>query len=239
MAQPVEIEHFIVGLDLGQSADYTALVITRQRVPPGWRPGAAVRSEETAYEAVVLKRYPLGTAYPEIVTDVKELVVREPLGQKDLTGAPNTTLAVDATGVGPPVVDMLRRSGLQPVAITITGGNQVTHPAPRDWNVPKRDLVSVLQVLFHSGRLKIAAQLPHAETLKRELLNFRAKISVSGHDTYEAWREGQHDDLVLALALACWAGEHVRLAAPGKPAVGGSRPVLAAYDERRRGDLLR
>ena len=30
---------------------------------------------------------------------------------------------------------------------------------------------------------------------------------VTRHDTYEAWREGQHDDLVLSLALACWCGE--------------------------------
>ncbi len=30
------------------------------------------------------------------------------------------------------------------------------------------------------------------------------------NDTYNA-REGQHDDLVLALALACWAGESPEL----------------------------
>ena len=37
---------------------------------------------------------------------------------------------------------------------------------------------------------------------------FSAKISKStAHETYEAWREGNHDDLVLSGALACWAGE--------------------------------
>ena len=40
-----------------------------------------------------------------------------------------------------------------------------------------------------------------------ELLSFQVKISVSGHDTYGAWREGTHDDLVLATALAVWVGE--------------------------------
>lgn len=31
------------------------------------------------------------------------------------------------------------------------------------------------------------------------------KVNVStGHDSYEAWREGDHDDLVLAAALAAW-----------------------------------
>jgi hypothetical protein len=28
-----------------------------------------------------------------------------------------------------------------------------------------------------------------------------------GHDQHGAWREGTHDDLVLAVALACWYGE--------------------------------
>lgn len=33
------------------------------------------------------------------------------------------------------------------------------------------------------------------------------KISASGHDTYEAWREGIHDDTVLATAIAIWYAE--------------------------------
>jgi hypothetical protein len=28
------------------------------------------------------------------------------------------------------------------------------------------------------------------------------------HDSYGAWREGAHDDLVLAVAVAAWYGEH-------------------------------
>jgi hypothetical protein len=41
--------------------------------------------------------------------------------------------------------------------------------------------------------------------LKKELLNFKRKINLkTGHDSYEHWREGDHDDLVLACALACW-----------------------------------
>ena len=41
----------------------------------------------------------------------------------------------------------------------------------------------------------------------RELAQFKVKINIStGHDSYEAWREGDHDDLVLAVALACWYG---------------------------------
>ena len=74
--------------------------------------------------------------------------------------------------------------------------------------VPKRDLVSAPLALMQNGQLKIARGLSLRETPVKELLNFRVKINIStAHDSYEAWREGDHDDLVLSVALACWAGE--------------------------------
>ncbi len=76
--------------------------------------------------------------------------------------------------------------------------------------VPKRDVASTIAVLLQTGRLRIARGLKESETLLRELLNFRVKISLSGHDTYEAWREAEHDDLVLAVGLAAWLFEKGR-----------------------------
>ena len=39
-------------------------------------------------------------------------------------------------------------------------------------------------------------------------MNLKVKINIAtGHHSYEAWREGDHDDLVLAVAMACWCGE--------------------------------
>ena len=71
------------------------------------------------------------------------------------------------------------------------------------YHVPKRDLVTTLQVLLQSGRLKVASDLKLAKVLVDEMLNFKVKINVkTAHDSYEAWREGIHDDLVLAVALA-------------------------------------
>ncbi len=77
-------------------------------------------------------------------------------------------------------------------------------------HVPKRDVASTIAVLLQTGRLRIARGLKESETLLRELLNFRVKISLSGHDTYEAWREQEHDDLVLAVGLAAWLFEKGR-----------------------------
>jgi hypothetical protein len=67
-----------------------------------------------------------------------------------------------------------------------------------DWRVPKRDLVGAAQIALQNRILEIARKLSMSEILVRELLNFRVKISDLGHDTYNAWRESEHDDLVLA-----------------------------------------
>ena len=42
--------------------------------------------------------------------------------------------------------------------------------------MPKRDLVSLMQVLLQTQRLKVAEGLPDAAVLVEELLNFRVKI---------------------------------------------------------------
>ncbi len=80
-------------------------------------------------------------------------------------------------------------------------------------NVPKKELVSTLQVLLQARRLRVAPALPEAQTLVRELLNFQVKITPAANETFGAWREGQHDDLVLAMAIAAWQAE--RCPVPG------------------------
>ena len=57
-------------------------------------------------------------------------------------------------------------------------------------------------------RLQFAAALPLTPVLTQELLTFKVKIDPqTAHDSYSAWREKDHDDLVLALAMSIWWGE--------------------------------
>jgi hypothetical protein len=63
---------------------------------------------------------------------------------------------VDNTGVGRAVTDLLKAKGLKFIAVTITGGNEVHASSARAYRVPKRDLVSALEVPFHTGTLKVA-----------------------------------------------------------------------------------
>jgi hypothetical protein len=147
-----------------------------------------------------LFRWPLGTSYPSIVADVGALLSRDPLRGY-------CTLAIDATGVGVAITDLFKQAKIKHTAISITGGNLINR-TPNGVSVPKRDLAMTTQALLQSGRLRFAATLPLLDTLKSELQSFEVKVAaVSGHDTYEAWRSGAHDDLVLAVALAVWYRE--------------------------------
>jgi hypothetical protein len=69
--------------------------------------------------------------------------------------------------------------------------------------VPELALVSRLQALMHTGRLRMPDSLPFAKTLRRELLDFRVTYTAVGNATFGA-REGAHDDPVLAVALAVY-----------------------------------
>lgn len=193
---------FVLGLDLGQSQDYTALAIVERSDVETPDADGYVRVDKH-FSLRHLERYPLGTPYPKVVDNVAKLMATPPLFD-------NCILMVDATGVGRAVVDIFHKAYLRPVAVTITAGNKVTSDG-REFGVPKRDLIGVLEVTMQTGRLRIARELPEAKTLVDELLNFKRKVTLAGRDTYEAWREGTHDDLVLATSLACWYAErHVR-----------------------------
>jgi len=200
-ARPFEApqERFFLGLDLGQAQDFSALVALRRRREPDPRREGATQFR---YTVRGIRRWPLGTLYPAVVADVCALVSRPPLA--------GALLAVDFTGCGRPVVDMLRQARpqahLRPVLIT--AGHAVTGDE-HALRVPKRELVAAVAVLLQTGRLEIPGNIPEADVLGRELLFFRATISTSGHEQFEAdWRTRAHDDLVLALAMAAWLGEH-------------------------------
>jgi hypothetical protein len=76
---------------------------------------------------------------------------------------------VDQTGVGRAVVDMLRQAAGWVVPVTITGGHTVSRADNGSYHVPKKELVTCLQLVMQSRRLQIARSLPDAATLVREL----------------------------------------------------------------------
>ncbi len=166
-----------IGADLGQAQDPTAIAVAEVQ-----RPEIHVRH---------LERLPLGTPYPKVVDRIGVIVDR----------LPGAALVVDATGVGRAVLDQMREAGLGPVAVTITGGRFTSYDGTM-WRVPKKALLRPLVATTEAGRLKVAKGLREAEAFQREFLAFQRQITESGHSAFEG--VGEHDDLVIAVALACW-----------------------------------
>ena len=170
------------------------------------------------YRVRYSERAPLGTPYTKVLERVAELTRhRELQGQYYLT--------VDATCLGEPVMEMFRAVKLGTLkgvtAVSITGGEQARQTTScsaasgsgigsgESWNVPRRDLVSGLQVLLEKGELKIAKGLREAGVLVRELMAMRTGPGGVSDG-------GQHDDLALAVALACWeVGRRAKRASVG------------------------
>jgi len=198
-----------IGLDLGQAKDFSALAIieavriaTTTKKPNEKINCTNTKDEITQLNCIHLQRWQLRTSYPAIVADVVQMINNlDPKRTPD--GKP--ILAIHATGVGAPVVDLFKREKINAelVPIQIVGGANVSNENGM-FRVPKRDLVSVVQIGLQNRTLKIAGDLNLAETLSRELQNFTVKITDAANDVYGAWREGTHDDLVLAVALAVW-----------------------------------
>ena len=203
---------YFVGVDLGQSHDFTAIaVVERAEMAGDYDPVVAAYKKVVKLRVRFLARPALGTPYTEVVNRVVE-VTRWP----DLVK--RCQLIVDGTGVGRPVVDLLRRSGpgCTVMPVTITGGDTEEY-ANGYHRVPKRDLIVGLQLLFQRGELQIAGELELGPALEKELGDMRVKTTPFGREQYGAWREGQHDDLVLAVALACWGAQKMYPNPPSGP----------------------
>ncbi len=183
---------YFIGVDLGQTHDYTAIAVIQKYMPRqvAGRDILPIAAPSTPEDLLVrrLERIPLGTPYPRIIEHIRALT-------HDPRLAGRCALVVDATGLGAPVVDMLREpgTGCDVTAVTITAGNGISRRGHMHFGIPRRDLLAGVQLALEQGRLRISARLPEGPALGRELLALRA-----GHQSSE------HDDLVFAVALACW-----------------------------------
>src|SRR5262245_494147 len=203
MPETTEVVHYLAGLDLGQSHEFSALAVLERTAEPD---GAGHERPPFRYAVRHLGRFPPGTPFAEVGTRSAALLADPPLS--------HAALVVDQTGVGAPVLELLRQSGLRAGLrpVTVTAGHAAAPDGRGGWLVPKAVLVSTLQVLLQSRRLRVAGSLAGAALLVRALQNFRAKVTTAAtDDPLAGWREGKNDDLVLAVAVAAWEGERYQV----------------------------
>ncbi len=152
---------------------------------------------ETHYITRHLERLPLGTPYPQVVVRLVEVAARvaEKTGQEP-------DIYVDVTGVGAPVVDLIRAGGIKGRLwpVYFVHGDRLTRQGGQ-MTLGKAYLVSRLQTLLQGGRIHLP-KTQEAEALAKELLDYEIHVDEHANDTYGAFKVGTHDDLVTGLGLA-------------------------------------
>ena len=96
----------------------------------------------------------------------------------------NALVYLDATGLGDPIADDLLRAGVSVEPVKFT-------------EMIKKELVEKLSIFIEQKRISM---IPIKETM-HEFDNFSYHLTHSGKIRYEAL-SGQHDDIVIAHALA-------------------------------------
>jgi hypothetical protein len=198
---------YLVGLSLAQAPDTTGYALVRREwygrehpLPENVNPGA------WHHTICDLHRFSVGSTYDEIAQGV---VLR-----LEQSGIVNPPVVIDITGVGESVIKRVRLSLRENETheIRLTAQPRIEKGENWETNLPKVEMVTVLQIALQQKRLKIPKTLPEVETLVRELGDFRYKPKLAGPMPAEVeWRPGRNDDLVFAVALAIWQGDRYPL----------------------------
>jgi hypothetical protein len=190
---------YILALDPAQVRDWSALAAVE----------LGHEKKKMMYNLVSLERKQ-GLPYNEIVDWAIKAYRTDAFWREwDVSAPPE--LVVDATGVGLAVCDSLklemRKNGPHgPKPVVITSGNNLSHERGV-YHVGKARIVGDFLAAFDAGRVQINPNMPRYPALEKEMLSFRAELNAHGA-RFEA-APGEHDDLLMALAMAVWYGEDI------------------------------
>ena len=157
---------YCVGLDLGLRRDPSAVVVLERLPRDTGVYDRVLRCQvmETVFVVREARRFPLEMPYVEIPVEVRRVIrgLREGVTKK---------LMVDATGVGAPVVELLKKAdlGVELKPVVITGGETVGR-LPHAETVPRRVLLENLRILLETRAVRLPAGLAGLGDLRRELL---------------------------------------------------------------------
>lgn len=212
-----------IGIDIGQVRDYTAIVVAERQdsvlergrwvlpQPRGhmdilngsdiaWEPAKV----EQVYFTHRIERLTLGTPYPKVGDRIVEVAqnIREKTGYKGLLD-----INIDATGVGLPVADIInvalkKLPNIHVTSVLFTHGHKFERIRSDRATLGKAFLVSRLQVLLQTERIKFPSKNADALALAEELKVYEIKVTADGDDKFGAFSTGTHDDLTTALGLA-------------------------------------
>ena len=201
-AATAESRCFNVGLSMGQGAQPTGIAVLEKYTLPG---GGAVRQYPT-YVCRYLRRWlPPATAYPALAADLKTMFAT----------LPGANLVVESGASIKASMNFLRRQGLgaslKPVEVKVSAPDALIEGA---WRVGKGTLIETTRQVLQEQRLvfddqmppEVRASTPSVQTVYHALLTYPFNQAAAANEAFAA-RDGEYDDLVLAVTLACWFGE--------------------------------
>jgi hypothetical protein len=204
VSAPAPKRDFLVGLSVGQGPQPSGIAVL-ERLPPE-RPGSS-----RTYACRYLRRWlPPATAYPALVSNLNDIFSDELLNRRDLI--------VEAGPGIKAVVAFLRKNRLpawiRPVEIRTSAEDTYVEGL---WRIGKASLIETARQLLQEDRFvfddqmpaEVLASTPSVQTIYQALLTYPYNKTPAVNDAF-ASREGADDDLILAVALACWFGERCR-----------------------------
>ncbi len=195
-------ERYWIGADLGQANDYSAVCVVKDRRLP-ISDGSKVVLGPRERTVVYADRF-RGVSYVDVVDHLIQLRNASPFGGK-------SELVIDGTSIGRVVSDMLWEQGVDHSAIQMTGGQDWSRKG-RYVNASKTLMVENLAVLFASGDLNFAHDLPLRREIEDDLASFTTQTTAAGNQIITQSRNASgHGDIAIALIVAGFASQYLKL----------------------------
>ena len=208
---------WIVAGDMGKRKDPATIAVCQRvtKVRGDATPGPGIyighSTPEVVYtelDFVMLEEFPLGTTYRDIVARHKDIVTDKEVFR-------NVDHLVDATGVGEAVLEMMHIDLPDCIGLYFTGGDRVREGKTKtELFVPKRDIAMSLLLWHQHDRIHVnqghdrtrdgRRQAEVFQRYEEQLSKFKEKIKTTHHTVWENESDADHDDLVIAVAMACW-----------------------------------
>lgn len=200
--------NFVIGIDLGRHNEPPSLAVVERRnyTPPppiGIHITNAPAPTLPTYKCVNIGMFSPNTSNSDVAAAVQEMLRREPALKN------GAQIVLNEGPVGPPVADLFRRTiDLRLWRIAITNGSKADRSSV-PFNVPRRDLLYLLQTLLDEQRCTLVSGNRYADALVEQMKTVDIKPPTTNDEL--AWRDQKHDGLVFAVSMACWLFENMTL----------------------------
>lgn len=195
-------QNYWVAADLGQANDFTAVTVIKDEALPIADDSKVIVGPRN--RSIVYADRFRGVSYVDVCDHLIRLRNAPPFGGK-------SELVIDGTSLGRVVSDMLWDQGVSHHAVQMTGGQSWKKQGGRYVNAGKTFMIENLSVLFASGDLKFAHDLPLRAEIEADLASFSLQTTAAGNQIITQSRSsGGHGDLGISVIVGAFASQYLR-----------------------------